>query len=163
MDTLILSFGGVSDLDNRTLLDLTIRLSIAIVAGGSIGLDRYIHHKAGGLRTHMLVSLGAALFTIVPTALTDRTDLDSLGRIVQGIAAGVGFLGAGEILHVSNSTPPTSGTSIQVTGLTSAASIWVTAAIGVIAGCGLWKLAIVATVMTIVILTALKYLERRSR
>jgi putative Mg2+ transporter-C (MgtC) family protein len=170
MDTLILSFGVVSDLDNRTLLDLTIRLSIAIVAGGSIGLDRYIHHKAGGLRTHMLVSLGAALFTIVPTALTvgtvsqyeNRTDLDSLGRIVQGIAAGVGFLGAGEILHISNSTPA-SGTPIQVTGLTSAASIWVTAAIGVIAGCGLWKLAIVATVMTIVILTALKYLERKSR
>jgi putative Mg2+ transporter-C (MgtC) family protein len=163
MDTLILSFGVVSDLDNRTLLDLTIRLSIAIVAGGSIGLDRYIHHKAGGLRTHMLVSLGAALFTIVPIALTDRTDIDSLGRIVQGIAAGVGFLGAGEILHISNSTLLPSATPIQVTGLTSAASIWVTAAIGVIAGCGLWKLAIVATVMTIVILTALKYLERRAR
>ncbi|WP_310427090.1 MgtC/SapB family protein [Chamaesiphon sp. VAR_48_metabat_135_sub] len=158
MDTPILS--------DSNLLDLTIRLSIAIVAGGSIGLDRYIHHKAGGLRTHMLVSLGAALFTIVPIALVigtasqyeNRTDIDSLGRIVQGIAAGVGFLGAGEILHTATSAHQ--DTPIRVTGLTSAASIWVTAAIGVIAGCGLWKLAIVATVMTISILTGLKYLER---
>jgi putative Mg2+ transporter-C (MgtC) family protein len=153
MDTPILS--------DLNLLDLTMRLSIAIIAGGSIGLDRYIHHKAGGLRTHMLVSLGAALFTIVPIALVDRTDIDSLGRIVQGIAAGVGFLGAGEILHTSTSADR--DTPIQVTGLTSAASIWVTAAIGVIAGCGLWKLAIGATVMTILILTALKYWERGHR
>jgi putative Mg2+ transporter-C (MgtC) family protein len=153
MDTPILS--------DSNLLDLTIRLSIAIVAGGSIGLDRYIHHKAGGLRTHMLVSLGAALFTIVPIALVDRTDVSSLGRVVQGIAAGVGFLGAGEILHTA--TSDRQDTPIRVTGLTSAASIWVTAAIGVVAGCGLWKLAIVSTLMTISILTGLKYLERGNR
>ena len=124
-------------MENRDLLDLTIRLGIAIVAGGSIVLDRYLHHKAGGLRTQMLVSLGAALFTIVPIALTERTDISSLSRVVQGIAAGVGFLGAGEIIHRSNSTTPISATPIQITGWTSAASIWVTAAIGVIAGCGL--------------------------
>jgi putative Mg2+ transporter-C (MgtC) family protein len=74
MDTPILS--------DSNLLDLTIRSSIAIVAGGSIGLDRDIHHKAGGLRTQMLVSLGAALFTIVPTALPDRPDIAGLTRII---------------------------------------------------------------------------------
>ena len=148
-------------LSERNLLDLTMRLSIAIVAGGSIGLDRYIQHQAGGLRTHMLVSLGAALFAIVPTALTDRTDIDSLSRIVQGIAAGVGCLGAGEILHTA-STSTHQDPAIRVTGLTSAASIWVTAAIGVIAGCGLWQVAIVATVM-MMILSVLKCLERRNR
>jgi putative Mg2+ transporter-C (MgtC) family protein len=68
-------------------------------------------------------------------------------------------LGAGEILHTASMTNPTS--PVRVTGLTSAASIWVTAAIGVIAGAGLWQLALVATVLTITILTALKYLERR--
>jgi putative Mg2+ transporter-C (MgtC) family protein len=146
-------------ISDRNLIDLTMRLSLAIVTGGSIGLDRYLHHKAGGLRTHMLVSLGAALFTIVPTIFADRTDIDSLSRVIQGIAAGVGFLGAGEILHTASMTNPTS--PVRVTGLTSAASIWVTAAIGVIAGAGLWQLALVATVLTITILTALKYLERR--
>jgi putative Mg2+ transporter-C (MgtC) family protein len=149
MDTTVLS--------DRNLVDLTMRLSIAIVAGGSIGFDRYIHHKAGGLRTHMLVSLGAALFTIVPTALPDRTDIAGLTRIIQGIAAGVGFLGAGEILHTANSTR--TNASIQVTGLTSAASIWVTAAIGSIAGCGLWRLALVATIMTLAILSLVKLIE----
>jgi putative Mg2+ transporter-C (MgtC) family protein len=144
---------------DRNLIDLTMRLSLAIVTGGSIGLDRYLHHKAGGLRTHMLVSLGAALFTIVPTIFADRTDVNSLSRVIQGIAAGVGFLGAGEILHTASTTNSTS--PVRVTGLTSAASIWVTAAIGVIAGAGLWQLALVATVLTITILTALKYLERR--
>lgn len=142
---------------DRNLLDLTIRLSVAIITGGSIGLDRYIHHKAAGLRTHMLVSLGAALFTIVPTIFADRTDISSLSRVIQGIAAGVGFLGAGEILHTATTTNQNS--SIRVTGLTSAASIWVTAAIGTIAGAGLWKLALVATVLALTILTALKFLE----
>lgn len=145
-------------MDTHNLLDLTMRLSVAIIAGGSIGFDRYIHHKAGGLRTHMLVSLGAALFTIVPTALTDRTDTDSLSRVIQGIAVGVGFLGTGEIVHSSISTPQ--DTPARVKGLTSAASIWVTAAIGVVAGSGLWELALVATLMTVVILSALKYLEK---
>jgi putative Mg2+ transporter-C (MgtC) family protein len=163
MDTSILSFGIVVPMENRILLDLTMRLAIAIVAGGSIGLDRYIHHKSGGLRTHMLVSLGSALFTIVPIALTDRTDISSLTRVIQGIAVGVGFLGAGEIIHRSNSTTPVQVTPIQAKGLTSAASIWVTAALGVVAGCGLWQLVIVATTMTIGILTGLKYLERRNR
>jgi putative Mg2+ transporter-C (MgtC) family protein len=86
----------------------------------------------------MLVSLGAALFTIVPIAMSDRTDIDSLGRVIQGIAAGVGFLGAGEIIHTA--TTDRQDRSDRVKGLTSAASIWVTAAIGTIAGCGLWQL-----------------------
>ena len=99
MDTPILS--------DLNLLDLTMRLSIAIIAGSSIGLDRYIHHQAAGLRSHLLVCLGSALTTIVPTGLVvgtasqheNHTYLASLGRITQGIAAGVVFLGAGKISH----------------------------------------------------------------
>jgi putative Mg2+ transporter-C (MgtC) family protein len=163
MDTTILSVAIAAPMQHQNLLDLTLRLGLAIVAGGSIGLDRYLHNKAGGLRTHMLVSLGSALFTIVPIALTDRTDISSVSRVVQGIAAGVGFLGAGEIIHRSNSTTPDRVTPLQAKGLTSAASIWVTAALGIVAGCGLWQLAIVATTMTIGILTCLKYLESRTR
>jgi putative Mg2+ transporter-C (MgtC) family protein len=109
MDISIFSVSLAALMENRNLLDLTIRLTIAIVAGGAIlvpsycanGLDRYLRHKAGGLRTHMLVSLGAALFTIVPMAMSDRTDIDSLGRFIQGIVAGVGCLGAGEIIHTA--------------------------------------------------------------
>lgn len=163
MNTSILSISIFVPMENRQLLDLTMRLGIAVVAGGSIGLDRYLRHKSAGIRTHMLVSLGAALFTLVPFALSDLADMANLTRIIQGIAAGVGFLGAGEILHRSNATTPVPGSPVKVTGLTSAASIWVTAAIGVICGCGLWQLAIVATVMTLSILTGLKYLERSNR
>jgi putative Mg2+ transporter-C (MgtC) family protein len=159
MNQIILSVGVASVVENHNLLDLTIRLSVAIISGGCIGFDRYIHHKSGGLRTHMLVSLGAALFTIVPIALTDRTDIDSLSRVIQGVAAGVGFLGAGEIFHTSMSTDP--DIPGRVKGLTSAASIWVTAALGIVAGCGLWQLALVATLMTTFILSGLKYLERK--
>jgi putative Mg2+ transporter-C (MgtC) family protein len=163
MNTSILSISIFVPMENRQLLDLTMRLGIAVVTGGSIGLDRYLHHKSAGIRTHMLVSLGSALFTLVPFAVGDLADMASLTRIIQGIAAGVGFLGAGEILHRSNATTPVPGNPVRVTGLTSAASIWVTAAIGVISGCGLWQLAIVATVMTLSILTGLKYLERSNR
>ncbi|MER3433205.1 MAG: hypothetical protein C4288_07210 [Leptolyngbya sp. ERB_1_1] len=135
---------------------LLMRLGSAIIAGGAIGWERQQRHKAGGLRTHMLVSLGAALFVLVPIEVSGSAD--SLSRTIQGVAAGVGFLGAGEILHRSRPN----GRDQEVKGLTSAASIWVTAALGITAGAGLWELTVLGTLLTLLTLVGVKRLERMS-
>jgi len=104
----------------------------------------------------MLVSLGAALFILIPLLASPSASIDSVSRTIQGVATGVGFLGAGEILHqsVHQSGKP------SVKGLTSAATIWLTAALGMVAGCGFWQLSFLATVMTLFILSVAKKLER---
>ncbi|WP_421655720.1 MgtC/SapB family protein [Leptothermofonsia sp. ETS-13] len=142
-------------LDPGDWLNLSFRLFLAMLIGGAIGLNRQITGKAAGLRTHMLVSLGAALFVIV--TLTDgSTNSDALSRAVQGVATGVGFLGAGEIIQLSR----LSGGKPKVKGLTSAASIWTTAALGMVAACGLWQVAILGTLLVLLILSGAKSLER---
>ncbi|MBD1846853.1 MgtC/SapB family protein [Cyanobacteria bacterium FACHB-63] len=133
---------------------LLFRLGSAIVAGGAIGWERQQRHKAGGLRTHMLVSLGSALFILVPIQVSGSAD--GLSRTIQGVATGVGFLGAGEILH--RSRPNKNGQEVK--GLTSAASIWVTAALGITAGAGLWQLTVLGTLLTLITLVVVKRLER---
>jgi putative Mg2+ transporter-C (MgtC) family protein len=137
--------------------DITSRLGLSIAAGSIVGIDRHLRRKPGGLRTHMLVSLGAAVFTLVPLAIGSATG-DSISRSIQGVATGVGFLGAGEILHNSNSKIDSSERQM-IKGLTSAAAIWVTAGLGVLAACGLWQLTIAATLATIAILSLFKILE----
>jgi putative Mg2+ transporter-C (MgtC) family protein len=144
---------AVPTFNPQNWLDITGRLSLAIAAGGVIGLDRHLRHKPGGLRTHMLVSLGAALFTMVPLAVGDTTS-DSLSRTIQGVATGIGFLGAGEIIHGNGKRQEN-----MVMGLTSAASIWVTASLGVLAACGLWQLLLAATIVTVIVLSVLKFAE----
>ena len=136
---------------------IVLRLSLALLVGGAIGWNRQQRHKSAGLRTHMLVSLGAALFVLVPLQSSAHSG-DAVSRVIQGIATGVGFLGAGEILHLSrpNSVNP------KVKGLTSAASIWVTAALGIISGCGWWQLAVSGTVMALITLGLVKMLESSS-
>lgn len=136
---------------------IILRLSLALLVGGAIGWNRQQRHKSAGLRTHMLVSLGAALFVLVPLQSSAHSG-DAVSRVIQGIATGVGFLGAGEILHLSrpNSVNP------KVEGLTSAASIWVTAALGIISGCGWWQLAVSGTVMALITLGLVKMLESSS-
>lgn len=136
--------------------NLVIRLALAILAGGMIGWDREQRHKAGGLRTHMLVSLGAALFVLVPIEINGS--VEGLSRTIQGIATGIGFLGAGEILHQSRPDQR----NLQVKGLTSAASIWVTAALGITSGAGLWLLTLLGTVLTLLILIGVKQVEQRA-
>ena len=127
--------------------------------GAVIGLERQITHKPAGLRTHMLVSFGAALFVLIPLLIT--TDQDSreaaVSRVIQGITAGVGFIGAGEILRESQHDSKLA----QVHGLTSAAAIWVCAALGIAAGCGLWQLALTGSVMSLVVLSVFGRLEKR--
>lgn len=81
-------------------LNISFRLSLALLVGAVIGIDREIKHKPAGLRTHMLVSFGSALFVLIPILLSDaQQDASSISRIIQGITTGIGFLGAGEILR----------------------------------------------------------------
>lgn len=137
-------------------LGLTYRLILACLVGGVIGWNRQAAGKAAGLRTHMLVSLGAALFVLIPLVASPSGSGDALSRTIQGVATGVGFLGAGEILHQSVQT----SSKPSIKGLTSAATIWLTAALGIVAGCGFWQLILLATLMTLLILTVVKKLER---
>lgn len=140
-------------------LGLTFRLTLAMLVGGIIGWNRQAEQKPAGLRTHMLVSLGSAIFVLLPlmTSSSESSDsFESVSRAIQGVATGVGFLGGGEILHQSmqGSAKP------NVKGLTSAASIWLTAALGMAAGCGFLQLSLLATLMTLLILIVAKKLER---
>ncbi len=137
-------------------LSLTYRLTLACLVGGIIGWNRQASGKSAGLRTHMLVSLGAAVFVLIPLMVSSPGSGDALSRAIQGVATGVGFLGAGEILHqsVRDSNKP------SIKGLTSAATIWLTAALGMTAGCGLWQLSLLATLITLLILSLAKKLER---
>ena len=119
-----------------------LRLAIAAALGGLLGWERERSGKAAGARTHMLVSTGAALLVLVPQQM-DMSDAD-LSRVIQGIVTGVGFLGAGTILK---------GTSEQnVQGLTTAAGLWFTAAIGITAGLGREASAVLSTLLALVIL-----------
>jgi putative Mg2+ transporter-C (MgtC) family protein len=139
--------------DPQNWLDILGRLGLAIAAGGIVGLDRHLRRKPGGLRTHLLVGLGSALFTLVPLAMGNASS-DSISRSIQGVATGVGFLGAGEIIHGGGNQDRQT-----VHGLTSAASIWVTASLGILAACGLWQLLLAATIVTITVLSLLKIVE----
>lgn len=137
-------------------LGLTFRLTLAILIGAVIGWNRQAAGKPAGLRTHMLVSLGAAIFVLIPLLASTSESVDTVSRAIQGVATGVGFLGAGEILHYSVQE---SGRA-SIKGLTSAATIWLTAALGMVAGCGFWQLSLLSTLMTLLILSVAKKLER---
>lgn len=122
-----------------------IRLLAALLAGGVIGWQREATGKAAGLRTHMLVCAGTALFVLA--AAGRDMQLDAMSRVVQGLVTGIGFLGAGAILKVESSH--------QIKGLTTAAGIWMTAALGVTIGLGQLGLAAIATALAWLVLSAL--------
>ncbi len=144
------------DVSTGDLWGLTGRLLLASLIGGAIGVNRQMAGKAGGLRTHMLVSLGAALFVVIPAAIETTAHPDAVSRAIQGVATGVGFLGAGEIVHQSRVKPGKPG----VKGLTSAAAIWVTAALGMIASAGLWQASVIGTLFALFILSGAKWVEK---
>jgi len=121
---------------------ITLRLLIAATLSGLLGFEREQKGKASGMRTHMLVGIGAALFVLVPQQ-AGVTDADNT-RVIQGLVAGIGFLGAGNILSKKN------GESVH--GLTTAASVWLTAAIGIAAGMGRESTAILSTALALVVL-----------
>src|SRR3712207_6009237 len=109
-------------------VDVFLRLSAAVLAGAVIGFDREIRNKPAGLRTMSLVALGSCAFVIVTA---NAPSDDSASRVIQGVITGVGFLGAGSIIR--------GRTEESVRGLTTAASIWLAAAVGVACGLGLWS------------------------
>ena len=137
-----------SDLpDIREFTVVCIRMLVAVVLGGVLGYERERAGSPAGFRTHMLVALGSALFVLVP--LQAGVDLDDMSRVLQGVIAGIGFLGAGAIMRT--------GSGVQ--GLTTAATVWVNAAVGVAAGGGQFRLASIATGVTLLVLLLLHPVE----
>lgn len=123
--------------------EILIRLIFATFAGGLIGLEREVVHKPAGIRTHMLVCLGSALFVLV----TIESLPNEAARIIAGIATGIGFLGAGTIFKAKD----------EVHGLTTAASIWAVSAVGLAIGFGYYLTTITAVILILVILHLNKF------
>jgi putative Mg2+ transporter-C (MgtC) family protein len=132
---------------------IVIRLVCATIVGAAIGWNRHRAGKPAGIGTHALVALGAGLFVAIPARLGDM-HLDAVSRVVQGVAAGVGFLGAGEIFRAPGPGP-------QVTGLTSAAALWATAALGLIILCGPIREALAGSLLVLLVLEVAPRLEGR--
>ena len=126
------------------------RLLLACLLGSGIGLEREISRKAAGVRTNLLISMGAAFFTLLSAVLAGPAD--DKGRVASNIVQGIGFLGAGLIIHNRS----------RVSGLTSAASVWVVASIGMACGAGLYAAAIVAAIIVVLALEIVGFLERRA-
>ena len=145
--TVASEFSDLPDLAEATRI--VVRLLVAAVLGGILGWEREHAGKSAGVRTHMLVAMGAALFVL----MAQQTGMDEAGlsRVLQGIVAGVGFLGAGTILKRE--------TENQVHGLTTAAGIWLTAAIGVAAGMGREATAVLSALLALVVLWLLPLLH----
>lgn len=133
-------------------LETTLRMAVAVTASGLIGWDRQRGGQPAGLRTHMLVGLGAALMVSIPLSSGGMADAS---RAVQGVATGIGFLCAGDILHQHGQ-----GGTERVKGLTSAAALWVTAALGMVAAIGAWRHVVIGTIGTLMILIVMRPVER---
>ena len=147
--TIAAEFSDVPDAAQVTRI--VVRLGVAALLGGVLGWEREHAGKAAGVRTHMLVAMGAALFVLV--AQQSGIAAADNSRVLQGIIAGVGFLGAGTILK--------GDAEGQVKGLTTAAGIWLTAAIGVAAGLGLESTAVLSTALALVVLWVIPVLHDR--
>lgn len=139
-NTFVAEFSDLKDVSEITTI--TIRLLMAALLGGILGFEREQKGKAAGIKTHMLVAIGSALFVLIPlqAGISDA----EMSRVMQGIITGIGFLGAGAILKGHDEK--------DLKGLTTAAGIWVTAAIGVAAGLGRESLAILCTFLALLVL-----------
>jgi putative Mg2+ transporter-C (MgtC) family protein len=140
-----------------SILELVLRPLAALACGGVLGFERELAEKPAGLRTQMLVALGAATFTILTLRLYEelpgggaQSGLDPL-RIISGVAGGIGFLGAGSIIRGRES----------VSGVTTAATIWVTGSVGIACGAGWYSIAVIVTAYTLATLWLLGIVERR--
>ncbi|HLY75501.1 MAG TPA: MgtC/SapB family protein [Planctomycetota bacterium] len=128
------------------------KLSLAAMLGGLVGLEREMHHQTAGLRTHMIVAVGACLVMLTSLHMADMSPTKAdPGRLAAQVVAGVGFLGAGAIMR--------SGLSIR--GLTTAACLWTVAAVGLAVGCGFWKAASMATVLVLLATYFFQKVENR--
>ena len=131
--------------------EILLRLGIATLAGGAIGLNRDLHGKPIGLKTLALVSLATAMLLVLVHTDEAKIVSDAGSRVMQGILTGIGFLGAGVIVHA--------GRHFRVRGLTSAACTWLAACIGMVCGLGQWRVVVIALVMTFAVLTVGNRLE----
>ncbi|TEA79469.1 MgtC/SapB family protein [Allopusillimonas ginsengisoli] len=147
--TVVSEFSDIADISEATII--VLRLTLAVVLGAAIGYERERQGKDAGLRTHMLVSLGAALFVLVPVA--SGMQAAEVSRVMQGIIAGIGFLGAGAILKQEKNQ--------EVKGLTTAASIWVAAAVGISAGYGREATAVASTLVALFVLSVLGRIDKK--
>jgi putative Mg2+ transporter-C (MgtC) family protein len=143
---------------NTVGIDITIRLAVALIIGALIGLERSYHGRPAGFRTHALVCLSTSLLMLVTvyethwfTAISESRIVLDPTRMAQGIMTGIGFLGAGAIMKEG----------LTVRGLTTAASIWITAAIGILVGIGFYFPALLATVLTLGTLSVFRWIESR--
>jgi putative Mg2+ transporter-C (MgtC) family protein len=137
--------------DNVEIARIVVRLLVAGVLGGILGLQRAHVGKAAGVRTHMLVSLGAAIVVLLPH-LMEMSSAD-MSRIIQVILTGIGFIGGGVILKMSEHH--------QIVGITTAASIWLAAILGIVTGTGRLGLAIVGAILAFIILSFFGWLEHK--
>ena len=126
--------------------EIAVRLGAALILGSAVGLNRDLHGKPAGVRTHALVSLGSAVAVIISLGLPGEVksmDPNAIGRVLQGILTGIGFLGAGVILR---------NPAGHVTGLTTAATVWLCAVLGVTCGLGYWSVLIIAAGLSVLVL-----------
>lgn len=143
--TFLIEFSDIGDVS--TITRITLRLVLAALLGGILGYERELKARSAGVRTHMLVAVGAALFVIGPSQ--SGMPPSDISRVVQGIIQGIGFLGAGAIIVRTAQK--------KVEGLTTAANIWSTAGIGVVAGLGLEATAVLSTVIVLIILAVIPH------
>jgi putative Mg2+ transporter-C (MgtC) family protein len=146
---------SVATWPDMPLLEIVLRLGAATVIGSVLGLNREIRGKPAGMRTHALVALGTALVTLTGIVLAGHDgefDSNSVSRVIQGIVAGIGFLGGGTILK--------SDSGEQISGLTTAASLWVVACLGIACGVGLWAMALIALGLALIVLIAGEKVEQ---
>ena len=128
--------------DRTRLGIILIRVIAAVLLGGVLGIERERAGKPAGLRTHMIVCLGTSVVVLACTEV--NMGLDGLSRVIQGVVTGIGFIGAGTILKLNEQR--------EIQGLTTAAGLWMTAAIGIAVGLGVLGLAVIGTVMTLLVL-----------
>ena len=139
---------------NLPAMEILARLGVATLVGALIGLNRELRHKAAGIRTQALVALGCATAALVITGLADTSgtaDVNAISRVIQGVLAGVGFLGGGAIIRGASDA--------QIQGLTTAASIWISATLGLACGVGLWMLALVVMFLALAVLRGGVWIE----
>jgi len=139
---------ALPDVDTSTTI--VVRVLVAAILGGMVGWERENKGRAAGLKTHILVSIGSALFVLAP--LLSGIDGGDVTRVMQGIVSGIGFLGAGAILKLDKGE--------RVEGLTTAAGVWMTAAIGMAAGMGQEMIALFTTIMALLVVGAVPKLQR---
>jgi putative Mg2+ transporter-C (MgtC) family protein len=142
-----------SDIPDATQITrIIVRLTVAAVLGGLLGYERQRQGKSAGVRTHMMVAIGAALFVLIPQQA--GASIADISRVLQGLTAGIGFLGAGAIIMGTRQT--------EARGLTTAAGIWVTAAIGVAAGLGRESTAVLSTVVALFVLSVVPLIQSKT-